>query len=838
MAAFNRIDALLNGLHFTDADVLVQFGEAPTEHAHVHSSLLAAECPNFDVLGAPISFEGIRVFAVAFKYGTCTLEPLTTWSVLSTDAMCHRFHDSSLAPEGWSDARDDSTFKGQTARNQNLYAKRQYITILKILYKIPVSLDDLEPYASRDTPVARLHSISTSAMETCARAEALGCLEKVADVLIGLLLECSLLGQCVAQTPVKFIKLAQKVRSKKLYFIATRYIAPDAKLTKNWFDGSTYYDINSADLATALTVVFGKESAAAKKLLDSLLDIQLCRQHMSKHIQPHLRQYSVPCFECIARTHFAEWLSESLSLSTSNVPAPNSDCQPQQAPTFETALRQVLRFAATAMPFQIFGASSNAHKMLAGELGLRDDQRVEKGIKHYLDVCVKEAATAIEQAFAASKTELTEANFPALGGASSKAPQRAQPLTSVVSSAPKAVAKQSSNRNGDATSSSNVPQQSAATALSGSISVPTIPTQATTAPPQPPTLPALQARNISPAASDLPQPPRPDQQKDEVKWRSLQVALAEDSDRTDYLDEGRLPQSLLDEFDEPSDERWNNGPQHYHRCCGAKKAADEAVGAHKCRKVDVKASYHWGLGGNGDESYAAGFAEFQEEIKKLGMIKYARVRDIIGPNELFVEQSSTLPQRFHDYPPEETEKRALMMKQAMHQALRVECGADASVDRITQYQNLAGLGSHDLSAMREILGEPVGVSGIALGNDFWNVLFGYHGFTTSYESGFHNIPIFDAHIEVCGADKLVRMSWDTPFIRGLPVTITTKENVNGGLVETNVRKTFEDPFILELDELYMMVTEDKAPKTSAEDAAKDIELWQMIIRAAARDHPS
>ncbi|PPJ56691.1 hypothetical protein CBER1_08717 [Cercospora berteroae] len=206
--------------------------------------------------------------------------------------------------------------------------------------------------------------------------------------------------------------------------------------------------------------------------------------------------------------------------------------------------------------------------------------------------------------------------------------------------------------------------------------------------------------------------------------------------------------------------------------------------------------------------YAAGFAEIQEEIAKLGPVKYARVRDIIGPNELFVEQSSAFPRRFHDYPPEETEKRALMLREVMHQALEVECKVVASPDQIIQYQNLAGLGSHDLSAMREILGEPIAVTGASLGNEFWNVLFEFPGFTVSYESGFLHVPVFDAHIEIYRADKILRR---------------------------HVRKTYEDPFVFELKELYIMITEDKAPKTSTQDAAKDIEVWQMIIRAAAKD---
>lgn len=175
------------------------------------------------------------------------------------------------------------------------------------------------------------------------------------------------------------------------------------------------------------------------------------------------------------------------------------------------------------------------------------------------------------------------------------------------------------------------------------------------------------------------------------------------------------------------------------------------------------------------------------------------------------------------------------MKSTLHQALNVECQVDVTPDCITQYQNLCGLGSHDLSAMREVLGMPDDVIGASLGSEFWNVLFKFHGYTVSYESGFHNVPAFDAHIKVYGADKSVLVQWDTPFIRGLPVTTTMRERVDGGGVkETHMRKTFEDPFVLELKELHAMVTESKPTKTSAEDAILDIHLWQMIIRAAAQ----
>lgn len=209
------------------------------------------------------------------------------------------------------------------------------------------------------------------------------------------------------------------------------------------------------------------------------------------------------------------------------------------------------------------------------------------------------------------------------------------------------------------------------------------------------------------------------------------------------------------------------------------------------------------------------------------------LQDIIGPNETFVEQSSTFPQKFNDYPPDETEKRAALLKRTFKQALEIECGLPPTEKSITQYQNLCGLGSHDLSAMREVLGMPTGVIGASLGSEFWNVLFQYQNFTVSYESGFHNIPMFDAHIEVYGENKSVRIQWENPFVRGLPVSTTTRERIeSGGFKETHLRKTYEDPFILELKELHAMVADSKLPKTSAKDALLDLHIWQSIMRAA------
>lgn len=114
-----------------------------------------------------------------------------------------------------------------------------------------------------------------------------------------------------------------------------------------------------------------------------------------------------------------------------------------------------------------------------------------------------------------------------------------------------------------------------------------------------------------------------------------------------------------------------------------------------------------------------------------------------------------------------------------------------------------------------------------------SVIFQYPGFTVHYESGIHDVPIFDAHVEVFSKSKQVKVTWDTPFIKGLPVTMTIREDVDGSgaLRETVVRKTYEDPYTLQLRELYALATEGKPVKTTVADAAQDLKIAQMVMQA-------
>ncbi len=104
----------------------------------------------------------------------------------------------------------------------------------------------------------------------------------------------------------------------------------------------------------------------------------------------------------------------------------------------------------------------------------------------------------------------------------------------------------------------------------------------------------------------------------------------------------------------------------------------------------------------------------------------------------------------------------------------------------------------------------------------------------SYESGIDNIPRFDAHIEVYGIDKSVRVQYDSPYVKGLPVTMHTAENVGGVYKETMVRRTYEDAYTLEFRKLHALITDGIRVKTTAEDAKKDLEVFGMIMKEASK----
>ncbi len=226
--------------------------------------------------------------------------------------------------------------------------------------------------------------------------------------------------------------------------------------------------------------------------------------------------------------------------------------------------------------------------------------------------------------------------------------------------------------------------------------------------------------------------------------------------------------------------------------------------------------------------FAPAFLEAVGHVETLDMIRYVRVRDIIGHNRLFIDQSSTVI--YPDDIPDDLKRD----RQDRNRRMTREAIGDVSPALVRAYGLLAGLSSHDLSAMRELLGgPPKRVISAAQWHDgkFLTVLMDYGDFAAYLETGADGQRRFDAHIEVYGEDRSIRVQYDTPYIRHLPTTLTISQEDGESHSETVIRPTYKDPYTHELEVLFDVIVNGTPVKTTVEDSIEDLVLFRDIIEA-------
>ncbi|MDG0814252.1 Gfo/Idh/MocA family protein [Cohnella rhizosphaerae] len=230
--------------------------------------------------------------------------------------------------------------------------------------------------------------------------------------------------------------------------------------------------------------------------------------------------------------------------------------------------------------------------------------------------------------------------------------------------------------------------------------------------------------------------------------------------------------------------------------------------------------------------FAPAYMRALEEVKALGPINYARVRDMIGPNAFFTGQSGIHVHRFGDLPAEAVQDRKDRNARLMKEAI-----GEASAEAYAAYGLLLGLNSHDFSAMREMLGMPLRVKAASSrqGGRFKNAILEYDGFDVMFETGVDQQGRFDAHIEVYGERRSVLVQYDTPYLRQLPTTLRIRDTIGDSLAETVVRPTYKDAYTCELEYFYEVVANGLTPKTTPEDYRQDLKVVKMIMEAIGNE---
>ncbi|SDS78755.1 Gfo/Idh/MocA family oxidoreductase [Actinopolymorpha singaporensis] len=226
--------------------------------------------------------------------------------------------------------------------------------------------------------------------------------------------------------------------------------------------------------------------------------------------------------------------------------------------------------------------------------------------------------------------------------------------------------------------------------------------------------------------------------------------------------------------------------------------------------------------------FAPAFTAAKEQLTKLGRVNYVRVHDVIGRNQLLIDQTAHVL-RPHDLPAAALADRHERGRRLVREAL-----GDVPDVLGGTYRLLCGLGSHDLSAMRELLGRPRGVAAARQWRDgqFVVALFEYDDHLAVYETGVDEQLRFDAHIEVYGETTSMRIQYDTPYVRHLPTVLMFEESNGDAYTRSVVRPHLKDPYTHELEAFHASVTAGVPVRTTPEDFVQDLELFTEIIRLA------
>lgn len=246
--------------------------------------------------------------------------------------------------------------------------------------------------------------------------------------------------------------------------------------------------------------------------------------------------------------------------------------------------------------------------------------------------------------------------------------------------------------------------------------------------------------------------------------------------------------------------------------------------------------------------YTPVWAVFLEELRKAGPISFARVFDYSGPNDTFVGQSSTEPRAFgQDVGPDLVANKQARGSKIAEEALGASKAKDARLVKV--FRLLGSLGSHDISCMRHSFGGVPDRCTAAFASpsaDFVGATFQYDKqppgqlkegaeargsdtpFQVSYETGIHEIGTFDAYIEAYCASAIVRIDYDTPYVKGLPIRVTVRQNTGAdgrGYEERVIRPTFVDAYSAEFIRLDRALRSQGKHSSNTEDEALDAKAW-------------
>jgi len=231
--------------------------------------------------------------------------------------------------------------------------------------------------------------------------------------------------------------------------------------------------------------------------------------------------------------------------------------------------------------------------------------------------------------------------------------------------------------------------------------------------------------------------------------------------------------------------------------------------------------------------YMRRFADAYLEARRLldgarDDIRFARVHDFFGAPAAVTNSTSRVIR-----PTDLSAAIQAELRDIRVQKIREATGSDDPRVQMS-YSVLLGLSTHDISAMRELLGQPSGLLYATHRHDGRNInaAFDYGSFVCEFATGMDELPRFDTFIEVYAQSSVMRLDYETPYVRNLPAQLTVQRaNTATGLSRATTFGARTDTFVAEWRAFHDSLAAGVAPKTSIADSRADLEIFAMIMQA-------
>jgi predicted dehydrogenase len=161
-------------------------------------------------------------------------------------------------------------------------------------------------------------------------------------------------------------------------------------------------------------------------------------------------------------------------------------------------------------------------------------------------------------------------------------------------------------------------------------------------------------------------------------------------------------------------------------------------------------------------------------------------------------------------------------------------GIDDPILRYAYRHSLLDSMIHDINLMRGLLGEPTRLRYASVGQSSVSVFleFPQTAASMNWVNLMDGVAQYRQEFSFFSPQQRAGLVFPSPFLRNMPTELV----LEGGATDSSrawraaERVSYESAFKRELVEFYDCVTENRPPRTTAEDAVRDVALCQAIIR--------